>query len=437
MKGKKALLAVVLIIFLAAGWILSLRSATGAESLEKQQALTTEADEYARKELWVRAIPLYEEALGYETKDSVQIESELLTAYAAYGDMDAYNKLVEKRASENTAAEQEYINTADSYIAGLNLEQGMELIRKGIEQTGSQKLVEYYEENRYAYSVNVTEYEEILPTRENTFMPARGENGWCYVDRNGRAQLEGPFEEISRFNTDGFAVVKKGGTYYTILQNGDRYGVDETGVTDVYEMSGNHILAKYDGKYSYYNYDFECVASGHQYEEITANACGLAAVKKDGMWGIIADSGETVVDFTLQDVAVNSLGEVFAGDRAMVKMDGNWYLINTEGKKICEIGFAEAKAPESSGYVAVGNGEKWGFTDDSGKLVIGYQYEDALSFSEGLGAVKIGKKWNYISESNKRVIDQEFTDAQPFHNKTAQAGIIGKKALIELEYVEE
>ena len=313
----------------------------------------------------------------------------------------------------------------------------MELIKKGIEQTGSEKLMEYYEENRYAYSVNVTEYEDILPTRDNTFMPACGENGWCYVDENGRAQLEGPFEAASRFNGDGFAVVKKGGKYYTILQNGDKYGVDEIGVADVYEMSGNHILAKNDEKYSYYNYDFECIASGHQYEEITANACGVAAVKKGGMWGIITDSGETIVDFTLQDVAVNSLGEVFAENRAMVKMDETWYLINTKGEKICETGFMAAKAPESSGYIAVGNGEKWGFMDDTGNLVIAYQYEDALSFSEGLGAVKIGNKWNYISERNQRVIDQEFADAQPFHNKIAQGEITGKEALIELEYIEK
>ena len=437
MKGKKAILAAILIVFLALGWFFSLRNVTGAESREKQQELTEEADEYAGKELWVRAIPLYEEALQYETGNNVEIESSLLNAYYQYGDMDSYNDLVEKRADENTAAEQEYINTSESYIAGLKLEKGMELIKKGIDQTGSQVLTDYYEANRYAYTVNVTKYVEIVPTEENTIMPACGEEGWCYVDENGREILTGPYEAASRFNAAGFAVVEKDGKYYAVLQNGDKYGVDETGITDVYEMSGSHILAKVNGKYSYYNYDFECIAPVHQYEAITANSCGVAAVKKEEKWGIITDGGETVVDFTLDDVAVNSLGAAFADGKAMVKTGESWYLINTEGERLCENGYSEAKAPEASGYIAVGNGEKWGFIDDAGKIVIDYQYEDAFSFSEGLGAVKIGDKWNYISEKNVRVIDQEFAEAKPFHNKTAQAKITGKAALIELEYTEK
>lgn len=437
MKGKKTIVVIVLIGFLAAGWLFSLRSATGAESREKQQELTVQADEYARKELWVRAIPLYEEALGYRTENNIEIEGRLLKAYEAYGDMDSYNKLVKKRVSENTAKEKEYLNTANSYLAGLKLEEGMELIKKGIEQTGSQKLMEYYEENRYVYSLNVTKFKEIVPTEENTFMPAYGENGWCYVDKSGRVQLDGYFEEASRFNADGIAVVKKDGKYSTILQNGDKYGIDEVGVGYVYGVSGSRVLAEYNGKYSYYDYDFNCIAPGHQYEEITANACGVAAVRKGDKWSIITDSGKTVTDFVWDDVAVSSLGTVFTDNMAMVKTGGSWYLINTEGEKICETGFKDAKAPESSGYIAVGDSEKWGFIDSSGRLVIDYQYEDAVSFSEGLGAVKIVDNWNYISEKNKRVIEQEFTDVKPFHNKIAQAEIMGNAVLIELEYVEK
>lgn len=437
MKHKKLALVIILAGFLAVGWVFSLRSATGLESREKQQALIGEADVYFQKELWVRAIPLYEEALQYKTEDNPAIESSLLKAYMSYGDMAAYQKLVEKRASGNRASEEEYINAAEAYLAISRLQKGMELVKQGIDQGGSQKLIDYYEENRYAYSINVTKYDDIKPTKDNALMPAYGENGWCYVDKNAREQLKGPYEEAFRFNAKGYAVVKQNGKYDTILKNGDRYGTDGTGITAVYDMSGERILAKREEKYSYYSYDFTCVAEVHQYEAITANACGVAAVKKGDKWGIITDGGKTVVDFMLQDVAVNSLGAVFANDKAMVKMEGSWYLVDTRGEKICETGFAEAKAPESAGYIAVGNGEKWGFINDAGELVIDCQYEDALSFSDGLAPVKIVNTWNYISTKNKRVIEQEFTDAQPFHNKVAQAQVVGKEALIELEYTEE
>ncbi len=437
MKKKKLLLAIVIIAFIAVGWMMSLKSATGAESREKQKELTDEADIYLKKELWVRAIPLYEEALHYETKNSTEIESRLLDAYMGYKDTDSYNALVEKRAADGTAKEQEYLTAAEIYIAERNLNAAMELIKKGMAQTGSEKLEEYYEANRYAYTVSITKFQNILPTADNTMMPAYGADGWHYVDENGHVKLEGPFETALRFNEDGYAVISMGGKYYTILENGDKYGMDETGVTDVFAVSGSHILAQYNGKYSYYNYDFENVATGHQYEEMTVNDCGVAAVKKDGKWGVITDGGETVVDFILDDVAVNSLEKAFVDGVAMVQSGGEWYLLNTEGEKLWETGFAEAKAPESIGYIAVGNGEKWGFADRDGNLVIDYQYDDALSFSDHLAAVRVGNVWNYISEKNSRVIEQGFDDANPFHNGIAQAHIVDGEALVTLEYTEE
>lgn len=436
MKHKKMALTAGLLVFLVLGWFFSLRSATGMESREKQRALLEKADRYAENELWVRAIPLYQEALQYKTRDNDEIGSRLLAAYSGHGDTDSYIALVAKRAAENAASAQEYINAADFCIESLDLEQGMKLIKMGIEQTELERLVDYYEEHRYAYTVNVTKYEEIVPTKNSDSMPARTEDRWCYVDANGREMVAGPFEEASRFNNDGYAAVKMDGKYYTILKSGDKYGVDETGVEGVCDMSGSRILAMRDGKYGYYDYDFKSLSAEHQYEEMTVNANGVAAVKKDGSWGIIADGGKTVVDFTLQDVAVNSLGAAFSDGRAMVKMDGLWYLIDTKGKKISESGFAEAKAPESAGPIAVGDGEKWGFIDGTGALVIDYQYADALSFSVGLAPVKIVDTWNYISAKNKRVIDQEFTKALPFHGKLAVAEIMGKAALVELEYTE-
>ena len=50
-------------------------------------------------------------------------------------------------------------------------------------------------------------------------------------------------------------------------------------------------------------------------------------MKKDGKWGIITDGGSGVVDFVLEDVAVNSLGAVYANDVAMVKKDGLWCIL--------------------------------------------------------------------------------------------------------------
>ena len=268
-------------------------------------------------------------------------------------------------------------------------------------------------------------------------MPVKYGEKWFYVDDLGQPITDYQYDYATPYNDEGYAVVMEEGQFYLIVHNGDKYGIDKTKVEEVYQMSQNHILAKKGGLFSYYNYDFENVAPAHQYEQITVNACGVAAVKKDNKWGIITDSGKKVSDFIYDDVAVNSLGSIFSHDVAMVKLGELWYLIDTEGNKVLEQGFYGAKAPESEGLIAVENEKhKWGYINSKGEKVIDYQYADAKSFSDDLAAIKHGETWGYISKLNQLVIDQKFMDANPFHNGTAQASFIDGKILIKLKYRE-
>ncbi|MCD7807107.1 MAG: WG repeat-containing protein [Lachnospiraceae bacterium] len=438
MKGKKLILFATLLVVLAVGWILSVRMASGKDIVKQQEELVEQADVFASKGLYVRAIPLYEEALTLQTNQNERIEEKVLAAYRNYGDADSYLDLVNTRAEANRATEEEYLLGAQYYINSWSLNNAMTLIKLGIEQLGTESLIEFYEENRYGYSLKITNYDEIIPTLDNEMMPVLDGEYWGYIDSMGMVQLSCAYDFATSFNSSGYAVVSVDGTYYTILENGDRYGLDEVGVEAVYGLTDKYILAKVNESYSYYDYDFNCRAENHQYEDITVNACGVAAVKKDGKWGIITDSGQTVTDFIYDDVAVNSLGEAFCSQLAMVKQGGVWYLIDTEGNRVCENSFFDAKAPESSGYIAVANGDgDWGYIDQTGTLVIDYQYEDALSFSNHLGAVCILGDWAYISESNVVVIDEILEDAQPFHNGIAQALFADGEALITLSYFEE
>ena len=44
-------------------------------------------------------------------------------------------------------------------------------------------------------------------------------------------------------------------------------------------------------------------------------------------------------------------------------------------------------------YAAFKQGDLWGFVDSKGKIIIKPQYEDAKSFSNGMGAVKLADGW--------------------------------------------
>lgn len=445
MNGKKLVVVFVLIVLLAAGWGLTVKEISGAEEIQKQKELSAQADIFFEKELYVRAIPLYESAIEYTTQYTTDIQKKLLSAYWQYGDLQAYAALVARRDREGTALEEEYLNVAKLYSGSSSkVTTAMEYLQRGIEKYNSQELIDFYEGIRYLYSVRSTKYEIIVPTSDNEIMPAYDGEYWGYTNKTGGVALDFIYDGVTNFSSTSHAVVSLNGTYYNILVNGDHYGIDDgTAYEKMEEVSGvyaNRIIGKRNGTYSYFNFDFEPIAETHQYDEITINNDGCAAVRKGDKWGIISDNGSVIVDFTLDGTAINSLGCAFAGNRAMVKENGRWYLIDNTGTHITEESYADAKAPEGNGYIAVANSEgKWGYIDKNGILVIDYQYWDAKSFSNYLGAVQVTNNWGYISQRNELVIPDYFEEAQPFHNGIAQVKNIGDVtvSLITLKNYEE
>ena len=56
MKSKKVLFVFGITILLLTGWLLSVRSSTGAEVIAEQKQLVEQADQLAERKLYVRAI---------------------------------------------------------------------------------------------------------------------------------------------------------------------------------------------------------------------------------------------------------------------------------------------------------------------------------------------------------------------------------------------
>ena len=63
--------------------------------------------------------------------------------------------------------------------------------------------------------------------------------------------------------------------------------------------------------------------------------------------------------------------------------------------------------------------DKWGFCNREKELIIPFEYDYVLPFSEGLSAVKIGDKWGYINKSGSLSIPAFFKYANSFVNGIA------------------
>ena len=79
-------------------------------------------------------------------------------------------------------------------------------------------------------------------------------------------------------------------------------------------------------------------------------------------------------------------------------------------------------------------GDRWGYVDKNGTMVIKAQFSDAEDFSEGLAAARVGVKWGYIDRTGKIVIAPQFDDAAGFTDglgRIAMGGKVGRLSFME------
>lgn len=181
---------------------------------------------------------------------------------------------------------------------------------------------------------------------------------------------------------------------------------------------------------------------------------GLVKIKKDGKWGYANRKGEIVI--TPQFEAVSS----FMHDQtALVSQNDKWNIIDKNGNIIRQTNFDkvylsffnmtggyEFKKDDKRGVVTksgniilsdegyginrnpdfivigvskkIDNGSKsvkWGFTDNSGKIIIKPVYDQVLPFGEDIAAVKTNNKWVFINTKGEIISHANNMD---FSNKS-------------------
>ena len=172
----------------------------------------------------------------------------------------------------------------------------------------------------------------------------RTASAFGYIDPDGALAIAAQFDEAGNFGSD-MAFVKQNDKHYIINKVGEKI------VT---------LGAK----------------SGQQYSE------GYA---------VIRENKDTVRFFNQKRSQVFSAFEdarPFTGGLAAVKKDGLWGFINTAGELSIQPQFAEA-GDFSQGYAAIKDESgKWGFVNQSGNIAIACEYEGAEAFLQGVAIVR-------------------------------------------------
>ena len=113
-KSVRILIGVCCFIFLAVSWVIATNSKSTAE---KQMILINEATELMRNGIFIRAVPLLEEAAGYDAVHTRKAENELKRAYLSLLDSRGfsrkYTNLLEKQMSRRNAEPYVFLEAAN------------------------------------------------------------------------------------------------------------------------------------------------------------------------------------------------------------------------------------------------------------------------------------------------------------------------------------
>ena len=113
-----------------------------------------------------------------------------------------------------------------------------------------------------------------------------------------------------------------------------------------------------------------------------------------------------------------------------VKKDGKYRFLNAFGQPTGG-GTFDCASVLKDGRIAVGRGEKFGYADENGDVVIDFMFDEAGDFSEGLAAVCTGDKAGYIDRDGGWVIEPRFDAAYAFSEGVAVVEIGGKYGYID------
>jgi hypothetical protein len=418
---KRILLGLACVAVLGAAW---LALAQVKSSAQKQSELMAQARIYISDKSFVSAIPLLEEAAAYRTRSTAESEEMLKIAYRGAGDsknLRKYTALLDKQMAEKNALPAVYKEAADYYLETNNLTETIDVLRNGAARTNDERLAELYEQNRYAYRITRTAFEDVS-TPFGGMVAVMRSGKWGLASYSGDEIVPCEYDKISTYS-NGVAIVKRSAKIAAVNRSNQQVTLlkpseSEPDVifTDFGNIAQNRVpILGSDGKWKRATSDFRIGSA--EFDGLGMYSEGYAAAKQGNKWGVVNMETDNWLPAEYDDIIRDELGRCYGQGAVFAVKDGKIYLF-VHGEQQSET--YEGACPfNADGYAAVKKDGKWGFIDTSGQVKIEYRFDGALSFSGHLAAVKQGDLWGYAALTGKIAIEPQFLQAKPFHEGSA------------------
>jgi len=394
---------------LALSWIIAMSSKSPAQ---KQVALINEAITLINDGIFIRAVPLLEEAAAINAAHTITAEEELKKAYIALinnrGYSRRYTNLLEKQMNRRDVSPDVFIEAANYFLSTSKTQEALKTLKAGIEATGDEAVSVLYEQSRYVYELSRVSYEDVTEIFNNAIQ-VKADGKWGIASADGVIIIPCMYEQISTFS-NGRVIVRNNSNVYAVDKDNNRIAIAREHIASFGNFSENRIPLNIEGVWRRATGDFELGESA--FDDFGMYSGGYAAAKVNGSWGIVGLSNKWLIDAEFDEIIRDELGRSYAQGAVFFSQGGIVHLHT--GGALSDETFDDAHPFSDTGYAAVKRNGKWGFIDAQGTEKIPFIFEDALSFGQHLAAVKIGEYWGYISMTGDVVIDAVYLSAKSF-----------------------
>ena len=208
-RVQRMMIGVGCIALLLISWAIAV---TAKSDAEKQAELIEQAAAYTEDDIYILAVPLLEEAVGYKTDRTLEAENALKNVYVHLlnqrGYTRKYTELLEKQMSREDAIPEYFEEAAQFYLDRSKMSNAITVLRDGAEKTGDEHLNELYEENRYAYSMGINYYHDVTTT-VNGAIQVQVDDLWGLASATGSTIIPCEYDKISTYS-NGRAIAQIG-----------------------------------------------------------------------------------------------------------------------------------------------------------------------------------------------------------------------------------
>jgi hypothetical protein len=224
----------------------------------------------------------------------------------------------------------------------------------------------------------------------------KGSGKWGYANLKGEMVIPQQFKISTKFCKSGTALAHNG-NFVLIDRNG------EILKTDVKKISAKM--------------DFYTTKDGYGIHGVHS---GLLVFKDGGKWGALGPDGKTVIPFIYDRLTD------FDGGLALAEKKGKFFVVHKNGDEIpLEIEDVKEIKQFSEGFGIVEvKGDKWGYVDGKGKVVIAPQFGTVGYFSGGIAWARSQEGMvGYINKQGEWVIKPQFKTAKELDPESGMAMI--------------